>query len=130
MTKTIEHQPEPEKDKGGRPPYVPSPEARKLVEGMCVANLTVALMAKIVGIDKKTFRLAFKKERSLSKAKANATVVGRLFNQTEKSVPAAIFWLCNNDPEHWSNRHMMSHQHEGNAARPIILKVTDEALRY
>lgn len=110
--------PAPAKNVGGRPNYNPTKEVREMVQAMCVASLSVSMMAKIVGIDRATFRAAFKGERKFSKKKAIATVTSRLFEHTKKSVPAAIFWLCNMDPDNWSNRHMMTHE-GGDPNKPI-----------
>ena len=131
MTKPKSKSDDDEDRKPGRPNFVPTKEQKKLVESMVVAQLTRAQMAKILGIDRKTFRKAFREEIKLSMARVNQNVVARLFAHTEKSVPAAIFWLCNRDPQNWSNAHMLKHAgNQGQELRPIIVQMNanDKAL--
>lgn len=107
--------------------FTPTKEQKSIVENMVIAGISRSMMAKIIGISRNTLKKAFKDELRTAMARANASVVGRLYKQTEKSTPAAIFWLCNRDKENWNNAHMM--RHEGNESRPIFLKMTDDVRR-
>jgi len=52
------------------------------------------MIARVIGIDKKTLRLHYRDELDLSMAKANATIGGALFNKAKGGDTASMtFWL-------------------------------------
>lgn len=51
-------------------------------------------IARVIGIDDKTLRKHYRDELDLSKAKANATIGGALFNKAKGGdTTAMIFWM-------------------------------------
>lgn len=86
----------PGSDPGGRPPYVPTEEQRKMVEAMASVGIQQTEIALVVGIDGKTLRAHFRDELDTAMVKANAKVAANLFKQATKDDPkavtAAIFW--------------------------------------
>ena len=127
---------DPERNLGGRPEFVPTKEQISAVIAMVAAHIAKKDMAKIIGVDRKTFRRAFTKELRYARLRVRASVVGNLIKQTEKSTPATIFYLCNDDPQHWSNSHMMTRSFAqpigGNASeemtkrRTLTVSLTEE----
>lgn len=104
-----------------------------MVSNMVIMNIPKAIMAKVVGISRNTFKKAFNDEIRRAETKMNAVVVGRLYASTEKDVRAQIFWLCNRDKENWSNAHMMNNgggSENNNTVRPIMLKISDASAKY
>lgn len=86
----------PGADPGGRPPYVPTEEHRKMVEAMCSVGVQQSEISLVLGIDPKTLRAHFREELDTAMVKANAKVAANLFKQATKDDPkavsAAIFW--------------------------------------
>jgi DNA-binding XRE family transcriptional regulator len=59
-----------------------------------MVGTTQADVAQILGIDEKTLRKHYRGELDLSKAKANATIGGALFNKAKGGdTTAMIFWM-------------------------------------
>ena len=76
------------------PKHEPTPETRHLVQLHTTVGTTQAVIADILGIDEKTLRLYYREELDVSKAKANATIGGALFNKAKGGDTAAmIFWM-------------------------------------
>ena len=83
------------KNKGGRPPFVPEEDERKLVEQMCAVGIPHEQIAAVIrgGIDAETLKKHFKVELREAKIKANAKIGGTLFNKAMSGdTTAAIFW--------------------------------------
>jgi hypothetical protein len=84
------------KHPGGRPPYVPTEEQRKMVEAMTSFGVTQIEVCTVLGIDKKTLNKYYREELDRAHIKANAKVAANLFRQATKddfrSTTAAIFW--------------------------------------
>ncbi len=83
-----------EPDLGGRPPHEPTKATRELVTLHTTIGTTQSILADMLEIDEKTLRKHYRKELDHSKAKANATVGGALFNKAVGGDTAAqIFWM-------------------------------------
>jgi len=78
----------------GRKQHAPTDAQRKLVELHATVGTTQDMIARVIGIDKKTLRLHYRDELDLSMAKANATIGGALFNKAKGGDTASMtFWL-------------------------------------
>lgn len=78
----------------GAPPHEPTKTTRELVQLHTIAGTTQETIASIIGIDPKTLRKHYRDELDQSKAKANATIGGALFNKAKSGDTAAmIFWM-------------------------------------
>lgn len=77
-----------------RAPHEPTRQTRELVQLHTTVGTTQAHIAKILGIDLKTLRKWYRDDLDLSKAKANATIGGALFNKAKGGdTTAMIFWM-------------------------------------
>ena len=87
---------EPQKHPGGRPPFQPTEEQRRIVNVMAAGGFQQVAIAHALGISDNTLRKYFAEELEAGGAKAHATVVANLFKQATKDDPrstaAAIFW--------------------------------------
>ena len=78
----------------GAPPHEPTRATRELVQLHTMVGTRQEAIASIIGIDPKTLRKHYRKELDQSKAKANATIGGALFNKAKSGDTAAmIFWM-------------------------------------
>lgn len=78
----------------GAPPHEPTRATRELVQLHTMVGTTQEALASIIGIDPKTLRKYYRDELDHSKAKANATIGGALFNKAKSGDTAAmIFWM-------------------------------------
>src|SRR5690625_2528405 len=78
----------------GAPPHVPTRATRELVQLHTMVGTRQEAIASIIGIDPKTLRKHYRDELDQSKAKANATIGGALFNKAKSGDTAAmIFWM-------------------------------------
>lgn len=79
---------------GHRPQHEPTKPMREMVSLHCAVGTRHEVIAEILGIDAKTLRKHYRRELDFSKAQANATVGGALFNQAKSGNTAAmIFWM-------------------------------------
>ena len=77
-----------------RVPHEPTQHSRELVRLHTTVGTTQAHIAQILGIDLKTLRKWYRADLDLSKAKANATIGGALFNKAKGGdTTAMIFWM-------------------------------------
>lgn len=77
-----------------RTPHKPTPATRQLVQLHTTVGTTQVHVAQILGIDLKTLRKHYRDDLDLSKAKANATIGGALFNKAKNGdTTAMIFWM-------------------------------------
>ena len=77
-----------------RAQHNPTSEQRQLVQLHCTIGTPQAVIADIIGVDDKTLRKHYREELDQSKAKANATIGGALFNKAKGGDTAAmIFWM-------------------------------------
>ncbi len=83
-------------NKGGRPPFEPTEEQRRIVSVMAAGGFQQLAIAHALGISDATLRKYFADELEGGGAKAHASVVANLFKQATKDDPrataAAIFW--------------------------------------
>jgi DNA-binding XRE family transcriptional regulator len=81
---------------GGRKPFAPTPESRKMVNTLASFGVPQEDIASVVGVDKKTLRKYFREDLDNAMVKANAMVAQSLYNKAIGSGPqsftAAIFW--------------------------------------
>lgn len=78
----------------GMPPHEPTRATRELVQLHTMVGTRQEVIADIIDIDPKTLRKYYRKELDQSKAKANATIGGALFNKAKSGDTAAmIFWM-------------------------------------
>ena len=83
-----------EKPASGMPPHEPTRATRELVQLHTMVGTRQEAIASIIGIDPKTLRKYYRDELDQSKAKANATIGGALFNKAKSGDTAAmIFWM-------------------------------------
>lgn len=83
-----------EKPASGMPPHEPTRATRELVQLHTMVGTTQETIASIIGIDPKTLRKYYRVELDQSKAKANATIGGALFNKAKSGdTTAMIFWM-------------------------------------
>lgn len=87
---------QPEINKGGRPPFEPTDEQRRIVNVMAAGGFQQLAIAQALGISDNTLRKYFAEELEAGGSKAHAMVVGNLYRQATKddprATPAAIFW--------------------------------------
>lgn len=77
-----------------KPPHEPTRATRELVQLHTMVGTRQETIASIIGIDPKTLRKYYREELDQSKAKANATIGGALFNKAKSGDTAAmIFWM-------------------------------------
>lgn len=87
---------QPEINKGGRPPFEPTEEQRRIVNVMTAGGFQQQAIADALAISKHTLLKYFRAELDAGGAKANGMVVANLYRQATKDDPrsttAAIFW--------------------------------------
>jgi hypothetical protein len=77
-----------------RKPHEPTDALRQTVQLHTTVGTTQTTIAQILGIDEKTLRKHYREELDVSRAKANATIGGALFNKAKGGDTAAmIFWM-------------------------------------
>ena len=83
-----------DKPVSGMPPHEPTRATRELVQLHTMVGTRQETIAEIIGIDPKTLRKYYRVQLDQSKAKANATIGGALFNKAKSGDTAAmIFWM-------------------------------------
>ena len=83
--------PKPKRD---TTPHSPTSETRSLVRMHTTVGTDQETLARIMGIDPKTLRKYYRDELDVSKAQANATIGGALFNKAKGGdTTAMIFWM-------------------------------------
>src|SRR5690554_1127815 len=83
-----------EKPVSGMPPHEPTKATRELVQLHTMVGTRQEAIASIIGIDPKTLRKYYREELDQSKARANATIGGALFNKAKSGdTTAMIFWM-------------------------------------
>lgn len=74
--------------------HKPSDQSREIVKIHGMVGTSHEMIADILDIDAKTLRKHYRKELNQSKAKANATIGGALFNKARGGdTTAMIFWM-------------------------------------
>ena len=97
-----------------RPQHEPTEATRQTVQLHTTVGTTQATIARVLGIDEKTLRLHYRDELDISKAKANATIGGALFNKAKSGDTAAmIFWM--KTQAGWRETQSVDHTNNGGA---------------
>jgi hypothetical protein len=74
--------------------HVPTEAQRQTVQLHTTVGTDQPTIARVIGVDPKTLRKHYRDELDVSKAKANATVGGALFNKAKGGdTSAMIFWM-------------------------------------
>jgi hypothetical protein len=77
-----------------KPPHEPTDATRQTVQLHATVGTDQPTIARVLGIDPKTLRKHYRDELDISRAKANATIGGALFNKAKNGDTAAmIFWM-------------------------------------
>ena len=75
-------------------PHKPSDAQRQTVQLHTTVGTIQPVIAQLLGITEKTLRKHYRDELDLSRAQANATIGGALFNKAKSGDTAAmIFWM-------------------------------------
>jgi len=75
-------------------PHKPTDAQRQTVQLHTTVGTIQPVIAQLLGITEKTLRKHYREELDLSRAKANATIGGALFNKAKGGDTAAmIFWM-------------------------------------
>jgi hypothetical protein len=97
-----------------RPQHEPTDATRQTVQLHTTVGTTQSTIARVLGIDEKTLRLHYRDELDISKAKANATIGGALFNKAKSGDTAAmIFWM--KTQAGWRETQAVDHTNNGGA---------------
>lgn len=96
--------------KTGAKPYVPDDKTRGLVTGLKACGATHEMIAKEVGIDRKTLEKHFRPELDDAAGRQLVNVERNLYNLTKTNTGAAVFFLINRAPDRWKDRKFL----EGN----------------
>ena len=106
----------------GRKQHAPTDAQRKLVELHATVGTTQDMIARVIGIDKKTLRLHYRDELDLSMAKANATIGGALFNKAKGGDTASMtFWLKTRAG--WREKSDVNHVSEDGSMTPTRIVI-------
>lgn len=105
------------------PPHEPTRATRELVQLHTMVGTTQETIASIIGIDPKTLRKYYRDEIDQSKAKANATIGGALFNKAKAGDTAAmIFWM--KTQAGWRERQEVDHSSsDGSMSMPTRIEI-------
>lgn len=112
-----------------RPEHEPTAENRATVQLHATVGTKHEMIASIIGIDDKTLRKHYRDELDQSKAKANASIGGALFNKAKAGDTAAmIFWM--KTQAGWKETAVV--EHTGADGGPVLIdatKLSAEAMR-
>jgi hypothetical protein len=113
-------------DEPGKPTYVPTDEARKMVDAMAAYGIPQPQIAAVLGIHQETLRKHFRKELDTAYIKANSSVAQYLFeNAKSGNVTAQIFWLKTRAG--WKEP-PQAHQHSGAVGTYDLSKLSEDEL--
>ena len=109
---------------GGRKPFIPTAEQRRLVETMSGYGTPQEGIALIINIDLKTLRLRFRRELDLGVTKANSEVGKSLYNMAVNgNIAAAIFWT--KARMGWREVVKIENEHSGPGGKPLqVVSIT------
>jgi len=97
--------------KRGRPKHEPNEVTRQTVLMHVAVGTPTLDIAKLLGITLKTLKKHYQEELNFGKAKANASVAGKLFNKAMNGdTTAAIFWM--KASAGWSDRQQVEFSSE------------------
>jgi len=101
--------------------HEPTNTTREMVKLHAMVGTDQATIADILEIDDKTLRKHYRAELDHSKAKANATIGGVLFNKARAGDTAAmIFWM--KTQAGWKERHEIEH-HNATPVEHVTIEV-------
>ena len=120
------------KQKRDTTPHQPTSETRSLVRMHTTVGTDQETLARIMGIDPKTLRKYYRDELDVSKAQANATIGGALFNKAKGGdTTAMIFWM--KTQAGWREKQDVNHVSEDGSMSPApaidASKISTDALK-
>ena len=109
------------KDKGGRPPHLPSADTRNKVFMLSSVGTRHEDIATVLSISTDTLTKYYKEELDKGRIEANASVAETLFKQAkEGNTTAMIFWLKSRAKWKESTQHEISGNADGT---PVEVKI-------
>jgi hypothetical protein len=100
-----------------KPSHKPTEATRQTVQLHTMVGTTQGDISRVLGIDEKTLRKHYRDELDLSKAKANATIGGALFNKAKSGdTTAMIFWM--KTQAGWREKQDINHSSEDGSMTP------------
>jgi hypothetical protein len=112
---------ETSKDKGGRPPHLPTSDTRNKVFMLSSVGTRHEDIATVLGISADTLTKYYKEELDKGRIEANASVAETLFKQAkEGNTTAMIFWLKSRAKWKESTQHEISGNPDG---MPVEVKI-------
>lgn len=111
-----------------KPPHEPTRATRDLVQLHTMVGTTQETIASIIGIDPKTLRKHYRDELDQSKAKANATIGGALFNKAKSGdTTAMIFWM--KTQAGWKETNVNEHTSPDGSVGPTRIEIVAPSLK-
>ena len=105
-----------------RHPHEPTRATRELVSLHAMVGTDQRVIADVLGIDAKTLRKWYRAELDNSKAKANATIGGALFNKAKAGdTTAMIFWM--KTQARWTERSELDHTSSDGSFSPTKIVI-------
>lgn len=105
-----------------KPPHEPTRATRELVQLHAMVGTRQETIAEIIGIDPKTLRKHYRDELDQSKARANATIGGALFNKAKAGdTTAMIFWM--KTQAGWRETQNIDHTTAGESIAPTVIEI-------
>ncbi len=112
---------ETSKDKGGRPPHLPTSDTRNKVFMLSSVGTRHEDIATVLSISADTLTKYYKEELDKGRIEANASVAETLFKQAkEGNTTAMIFWLKSRAKWKESTQHEISGNPDG---MPVEVKI-------
>ena len=112
---------ETSKDKGGRPPHLPTSDTRNKVFMLSSVGTRHEDIATVLNISADTLTKYYKEELDKGRIEANASVAETLFKQAkEGNTTAMIFWLKSRAKWKESTQHEISGNPDGT---PVEVKI-------
>lgn len=112
---------ETSKDKGGRPPHLPTSDTRNKVFMLSSVGTRHEDIATVLSISADTLTKYYKEELDKGRIEANASVAETLFKQAkEGNTTAMIFWLKSRAKWKESTQHEISGNPDGT---PVEVKI-------
>jgi len=103
--------------------HEPTKATREVVKLHTMVGTDQRVIADILDIDPKTLRKHYRAELDQSKAKANATIGGALFNKAKSGdTTAMIFWM--KTQAGWRERQEIDHTSSDGSMTPMPLDMT------
>jgi len=105
-----------------KPPHEPTKATRDTVQMHALVGTPQEVIADVLNIDAKTLRKWYRAELDQSKAKANATIGGALFNKARSGdTTAMIFWM--KTQAGWRERQDLNHVSEDGSMSPTRIEL-------